>query len=260
VQSQFAAEVTASTTLTFEQINQAFAAWLNTAYHSQVHSSTSQTPHARYFSEARVVRPVSVTQVESFFYERELRRVDPTFSDVSIHSRLYQVDIKLRGMMVEVQFNQFRIDSQQPDEVKLFSQQGIYLGVGRRYHRKRGDHPPQESSATKPMLDSPYLRALLKDHQQSHEQARQDGIDYKSAMQHDRVTLAQLGQSFSRYLGRSGLSSLTSDELDALEVFYRNHPQVRSWQVRRAFERAAGGGFTSTLWHLEQIAFGNERE
>ena len=109
------------------------------------------------------------------------------------------------------------------------------------------------------MLDSPYIRALLNDHQQSHEQSRQDGIDYKSAMEHDRLTLPQLGQQFSHHLGRAGLSSLTQTELDALEAFYRNYPQVRSWQVRRAFERAAGGGFVLTLWHLQQIASENER-
>jgi transposase InsO family protein len=257
VQSQFAAEVEASVTLSYEQLNQAFEAWLQTAYHSQVHSSTNQSPHARYHTDQRLVRPVCITEVESYFYDRQVRRVDPTHSDVSIDKRLYQVDPKLRGMKVDVQFNPFRTDPNQPDEVKLYSRQGVYLGIGRRHYRERGDVPTAPATPLKPMLDSPYIRALLNAHLQSHEQSRQDGIDYKSAMEHDRLTLPQFGQQFSHHLGRAGLSSLTQPELEALEAFYRNYPQVRSWQVRRAFERAAGGGFVSTLWHLQQIASNN---
>lgn len=259
VQSQFAAEVDASATLSYVQLNQAFEAWLQTAYHRQVHSSTNQSPHGRYFTEQRLVRHVSITEVESYFYQRLVRRVDPTHSDVPIDRRLYKVDPKLRGMKVDVQFNPFRTDPEQPDEVKLYSLQGIYLGIGHRHYRQRGDAQTEETTPPKPMLDSPYIRALLRDNEQSHEQSRQAGIDYKSAMEHDRLTLPQLGQQFSHHLGRSGLSSLTQDELDALETFFQNYPQVRSWQVRRAFEQAAGGGFVSTLWHLQQIASENER-
>ena len=262
VQSQFTAEAVAGKPLTFEQINQAFQAWLSSAYHIQVHSSTNQTPHSRYFTDQRIVRPVSISDVESYFYKRYSRRVDPSHSDVSIESQFYQVDKKLRGMQVEVQANPFRIDLEQPDEVKLYSQQGVYLGIGRRYDRKRGTHSSVGSEpvnpANKPLLDSVYIRSLLQDHEQSHEQARQDGIDYKSAMDHDRLTLPQLGQLFSHCMGQSGLSSLSQQELTALETFYRKHPQVRSWQVRRAFEQASGGGFLSTLWQLEQISSSKE--
>lgn len=259
VQSQFAAEVDALATLSFTQLNQAFEAWLQSAYHRHVHRSINQSPHTAYFTEQRLIRHVSITEVESFFYRREQRRVDPTHCDVSIDNRLYKVDSSLRSMKVEVQFNPFRTDPEQPDEVTIYSLQGVYLGVANRYQRQHGAHPTPEPVAFKPMLDSPYLRSLLKDHNRSSEQARQDGIDYKSAMEHDRLTLPQLGQQFSHYLGSSGLSSLTQSELDALETFYRNHPQVRSWQVRRAFEQAAGGGFVSTLWNLQNIASDNER-
>ncbi len=259
VQSQFGAEVEASSTLSYTQLNQAFESWLQSAYHRQVHGATDQTPHACYFTEQRLVRHVSITSVESFFCRREERRVDRTHSDVSINNRLYQVDRKLRGMMVEVQFNPFRIDPEQPDEVTLYSLQGVYLGVGKRYQRQHGAHPPDEQVRLKPMLDSPYIRTLLHDNEQLNAQARQDGIDYKSAMEHDRLTLPQLAQQFSHHLGRSGLSSLTPDELNALEVFHRNNPQVRSWQVRRAFEQATGGGFVSTLLYLQQIASDQER-
>ena len=181
----------ASRTLGFGQLNQAFEAWLQSAYHSQVHRTTKQTPQDRYFTDQRIVRPVSITEVEAYFFKRFRRRVDLTYCDVSIDTRLYRVDPKLRGLQVEVQFNPFRTDAEQPDEVKLYSPQGVYLGIGQRYQRELGAHPPQQSAPPKPLLDSPYIKALLNDQEQAHEQARQ-GIDYHSAMRHGQFSLMQL--------------------------------------------------------------------
>jgi transposase InsO family protein len=256
VQSQLDAEVRAMSSITLEQLNQAFEAWLHSAYHSEVHSVTGQTPHHRYFTEQRIVRPVSITDVEACFFRRETRRVDPTHSDVSIDRRFYKVDRKLRRMELEVQFNPFLTDAHQPDEVVLYSLEGIYLGIGRRYQREHGAHPPAESVEPKPLLHSPYIDALLKEHQRAHEQARQ-GIDYKTAMQYGRLSMAQFCGKFSHLLGRSGLSSLNAQELSGLESFYTKHPQVRSWQVQRAFELAAGGGLGSVLWHLQSLLDGS---
>lgn len=239
--------------ITLEQLNQAFEAWLQSAYHNEVHSVTNQAPYHRYFTDGRILRPVSITEVEACFYRRERRRVDPTYSDVSIDQRLYKVDRKFRRMKLEVQFNPFRTDPHQPDEVKLYSLQGIYLGITARYQRERGAHPPAESAGPKPMTSSPYIEALLKEHQRNHDQARQ-GIDYTTAMQHGRLSMAQFCGQFSHLLlGRSGLSSLSEQELSALESFYTKYPQVRSWHVQRAFELASGDGFNSTLWHLQSL-------
>jgi len=174
-----------------------------------------------------------------------------------LYGRQYKVDPKLRGMTLSVQCNPFiahlpKLDAQQPDEVTLFSEQGIYVGKGVYYQRERGAHPPLPVTKEKEPIESAYISALLKEHQRSLEQARQ-GIDYKTAMAYDHLTLSSLSQLFARLLGRSGgLSSLSSDEMRALETFYANQPQVRSSQVRMAFEQAAGGGFQSVLWLLQQ--------
>ncbi len=258
VQTQFGAEVDASQTLTLDELNRAFAAWLATAYHQDIHRTTSQSPHSRYFTEHRLVRSVAVEDVESCFYKTHQRTVDLTFSDVTLESRWYRVDPKFRGMKVHVQCNPFiehlpQFDPQQPDEVKLFNEQGIYIGVGVRYERERGAHPPSSPAKPQGPIQSSYIDALLKDHQRAQSEARQQGIDYRSAMAHGQLTLASLGQLVARLLGRSGgLSSLTGDELQALDNFFAKHPQVSSSQVRTAFEQAAGGGFESVLWNLQQ--------
>ena len=72
-------------------------------------------------------------------------------------------------------------------------------------------------------------------------------------MEHDRLTLIQLGQMFSHHLARSGIASFTTEELGALQTFYEKYSQVRSWQVLRAFEQAAGSGLAQTLWQLQSL-------
>lgn len=63
------------------------AAWLASAYHQDTHRITNQSPHERYFTEERIVRSVAIKEVESCFYDYYQRKVDPTYSDVSINGR-----------------------------------------------------------------------------------------------------------------------------------------------------------------------------
>lgn len=257
VQTQFISEVLICQTLSFTQLNQAFSAWLASGYHQQLHSSTGQTPDQRYHISGRSIRHVDVSQVEAYFYRHETRTVDPTYSDVSIDTRRYRVDPRLRGMKVKVQFNPFRSDPQQPDEVTLYDLQDVYLGVAQRYERQRGAHgelPTAEQP--KPLKDSPYIKCLLAEHQRQVSDACQAGINYHSAMQHDVLSLTQLCQHVSRFLGRSGLSGLDEAEHSAIEAFYRKHPQVRSWHVPRAAQQAAGGGLPQLLWALQMLLSG----
>ena len=257
VQTQFTSEVLICQTLSFTQLNQAFSAWLATGYHQQVHSSTGHTPDKRYHVSGRSIRHVDVTQVESYFYRHETRTVDPTYSDVSIDKRLYRVDPRLRGMQVKVQFNPFRSDPQQPDEVILYDLQDVYLGVAQRYERERGAHGKMPTpEPPKPLLESPYIKCLLDEHQRQLSDATQAGINYHSAMQHDVLSLTQLCQHIARHLGRSGLSGLDEAEHSAIEAFYQKHPQVRSWHVPRAAQQAAGGGLPQLLWALVQLLSG----
>lgn len=254
VQSQFISEVDLCQRLTFDQLNQAFSAWLSSGYHQQVHSSTGYIPDALYHTTSRIVRPVDVTKVEAYFFDKVTRRVDPTFSDVSIDTRLYKVDPRWRGMQVQVLFNSFARDPQQPDEVKLYDLQDVYLGVGQRYQRERGAHGPAKSiPKPEPLAQSPYIKCLLEDHDRQLTAACKSGINYQSAMQHDLLSLPSLCSQLSRIIGRSGVSALHPHELQAIEDFSKKHPQVRSWQVLRAAEQVAGGGLPELLLAIRKL-------
>lgn len=256
VQSQFISEVELCQRLTFDQLNQAFAAWLSSGYHQQVHSSTGHKPDALYHASGRIIRAVDVTEVETYFYRKEVRRVDTTHSDVSIDTRHYKVDLRLRGLKVQVLLNPFVGDPEHPDEVKLFDLQDNYLGVGQRYQRQRGAHPLIESPKQEPLAQSPYIKCLLDDHQRQLKDACEAGINYQSAMQHDMISLPVLCSQVSRALGRTGVSALHPHELQAIEEFFKKHPQIRSWQVLRAAEQAAGSGLPELLLAIRKLLDG----
>ena len=262
VQSQFLAEVALCKPITFTQLNQAFNSWLSSGYHQQVHSVTRQTPHALYYAPSRTFRPVDVMEVESCFYRRETRTVDKTFSDVSLDNRLYKVDQRLRGMKVYVLSNPFVRDPQQPDEVQIYDLQDKYLGVGQRHVRQLVAGQSQQPSPTPAPLEleeSPYVKSLLEDEQRRLANACEAGIDYRTAMQRDVLTLSGLCSQLSRLLGRrGGVSALLADEQEAIAAFYQKHPQVRSWQVQRAAEQVAGSDLPELLLAISvQLKMGN---
>lgn len=257
--SQFVSEVECSKkTYTLTELNQAFFAYLDTTYHQTVHSQTGQAPLDRYFSQQRIVRPVAIESVQAYFFERVIRRVDSTHSDVSIDSRTYRVDPRWRGMKVYVQYDPYRIDGDSPDEVAIYNELDVYLGTGTRWNRERGENRLDYPSPRKPELPdrSPVIEAYLNDHKRRQNEAQQ-GIDYRSAMRRGQLTLWSFGSLVGKALGQiGGLSSFSLPEQLALETFFQKHPQVRSLHVQEAAKKAAGEGFSTLLWNLQLLLEG----
>ena len=254
VQSQFEAEVRACQTLSLTELNRLFVAWLQVGYHQQVHRETQQTPHERYFTEHRIQRPVKLDAVLPIFYCRQDRTVDSTFSDVVLKNTFYQVDPKLRGLRVQVYFDPFLNDAGIPDRVELWSKQGVYLGVGRRYARQRGAHQQPTVPPPTKLEESTYFKTLLQGWERRQQAARQDGVDFHTAMSHGRLTSAGLCHTVAQLLGRKGgLSGLNPEEIAALQRLHQTCPNVQQTHVRSAFERATPASFASMLWELQRL-------
>lgn len=255
--SQFAAEVEASRqSLTLSELNRALQAYLDTAYHQTVHSETKQTPHDRYFTQERLVRQVAIESVQSYFQQTVTRRVDPTHSDVQIDSRYYKVDPKWRGLHVSVRYDSHLIDGPR-DEVSIYSEQDVYLGVGKRYDRGRGAPPPSPPAKQDQPLRSSVLDAYLSQQAKSNAEAQQ-GIEYHSAMRPGQLSLGSLANALCKLLGRAGggLSAFAGHEQSALESFMQRYPQVRLVHVQEAAKLAPGESFTSLLQQLERLLKG----
>jgi transposase InsO family protein len=249
-QTQFEAEVRASSILTLEELNRVLAAWLAIAYHQDTHSQTGQTPHERYHQPSRLVRQVDLSAVLSFFHRRLERKVDEDFSDVRVGSRFFAVDPKLRGDQVTVQYDPFSA----LEEVQLYSVEGAYLGLGKRYEREKGSHPPTPTPQDADPITPHYLDALRAEHEAEHQQKRQQGIDFHSARQRNAWSLTSFARVFARLLGRTGgVSALTAQEMDSLANFHARHDRLTESLLRQAFARAESPTIPEVLFQLQSL-------
>jgi len=115
------------------ELNRHFAAWVETVYHRQVHSETSQTPLDRWLAGDPVALPAPETLAEAFLWE-EHRRVTKT-ATVSLHGNSYEVDASLVGRKVELVFDPFDLTR---IEVRAA---GVPMGLAVPHHIGRHSHP-----------------------------------------------------------------------------------------------------------------------
>lgn len=251
VQDQLEAEIRAARLISLADINLALQAWLAEEYHSAVHSATGETPAQRYNTASHLHRPVRLQSVVQLFYEREQRKVDHDFCDVRVNNTFFAVDGKHRGDRLEVRWDPFQLD-QPLQEVELYSLDGRYLGVGRRYQRQKGFHPPPEVAAPQPPIEPAYIDALLARHRARQQQRRDTGLDFDSAARRSVWPFSSFATTVARLLGRAGgLSELSPDELDALRLFHTRHDRVNESLLRTAVAEAAAPTIPNVLLSLQ---------
>ena len=250
LQGQLEAEVRASAVLTLDELNRLLAAWLQTEYHPSVHSQTGETPQERYQKEPRFTRQVDLGAVLGFFHQRESRKVDEDFSDVRLDNHFFAVDPSLRGDRVIVQYDPFS----PMEEVLLYSPEGVYLGVGRRYQREKGSHPQPKPNQPAGPIEPHYLDLLREKHAAMHQEQRQQGIDFHSARQRNVWPLTGFAAALARLLGRKGgLSGLSAEEMQVLAAFHARHDHLTESLLREAFARAPFPTIPEILFHLQSL-------
>ena len=249
-QMQLEAEVRASRILTLDELNRVLAAWLETAYHQELHGETGQTPQERYHQEPRLIRHVDLGAVLAFFHQRVPRAVSDDFSDVRIDNRFFAVDPTLRGDRVIVEYDPFS----SLEEVQLYSPSDAYLGRGKRYQRERGSHrQPPPATPAEPVTPH-YLDALRAEHEALHQKQRSRGIDFHSARQRNVWAVTGFTRVFARLLGRQGgVSGLTAQELDVLAAFHARHDGLTESLLREAFQQAASATIPEVLFQLQSL-------
>jgi putative transposase len=255
-QGQFESEVRAGEILTLDRLNRAFAAWLEVSYHQQPNSETGQPPLDRYHRGSRFTRHVNLQEVLKYFMRQVRRTVHEEFSDVQVDGFFFEVDARLRGDRVEVRYDPFS-----PLEmVFLYSAEGEYLGMGRRYERDTARQQPSQTPPSKPKHN--YLDLLI----QKHEQALRDrhaGIDYQAvlAAAGRRWPLAEFVKQLAAHLGRKGgLTAFTTDELETLQRVYQRLTSLDVPMLREACQRATNKTIPDIVFVLQQLAHEKERK
>ena len=172
IQERFEAEVRANDILSLDELNHAFAAFLEQDYHKTLHSEIKNTPEKALKKGLRVNRLIDINAFCTSFMQTVKRTVHRTFSDVQLLKRYYKTDPGLRGDRVEVRYDPF--SSQ--ETVWIYSLKGVYLAEGHLHQRTEVDPSPPVKKLEKP--ESNYLNLLQRRHQQELATKTQ-GIDYQ---------------------------------------------------------------------------------
>jgi len=156
------------------EMNRLFRAWLETAYHQQVHSETGQAPAARWEKATPAERAVPEPALlrEAFLWS-ERRKADKT-ALVRLHGNVYQVDAWLAGRVVELLFDPFDLDRIEVRAAGKPAGTAVPFAVGRHRHPKT--RTPDGQARTEPAPTGiDYLGALG----DSHDEALREQVSYQ---------------------------------------------------------------------------------
>jgi transposase InsO family protein len=89
------------------ELNRRLSVWVQSIYHQRVHQSTGMSPEARYQLAAGTLRTLAPdTDIEALFFTRLERSVRKD-GTIRLDGVLYEVDLSLRALTVEVRFDPF---------------------------------------------------------------------------------------------------------------------------------------------------------
>ena len=95
---------------TLEELNQKFSRWLQEHYHVREHSSTGMSPEARFARCAHHLRLLDPDQdLDRLFFMR-IERVVRKDGTVRLGNKLYEVDLSLRSLKVQLRYDPFKLD------------------------------------------------------------------------------------------------------------------------------------------------------
>jgi len=93
-----------------EELNAKLSLWLQSVYHAPVHSSTGMSPAERYQRGAHLVKALDPhLDLDQLFYH-QLTRTVRRDGTVRLGNQLYEVDLSLRTLAVQLHFDPFKLD------------------------------------------------------------------------------------------------------------------------------------------------------
>jgi putative transposase len=226
-------------TLTLGKLNDFFRAWASQVYHKTKHSETRQTPEKRYSDG--LLCPVSVLRpddIRHLFYHQVQRTVHSDFCDITIDSRLYQVDLELRGDKVLVRYPLGGLG----DTVELYSLNGRRaLGVGTYHDRSRG-RIPSPPPLGKEKTD--FGEILLRLQKKADEEC--------SIPEPSRSRPWDLATFVTKMcaITEVDVSTLTESDLETLGRVHRKQPHLCMKKLRHVWQKCLPKTFNSLLIQL----------
>jgi len=131
---------------TLNELNEAFEHWLSNIYHQRKHSSTKQTPIARFAANLQCLR-ATPDNLHDYFRIVARRKVNKDRS-ITLNGRLYEGPVALIGKRVELLYHQ-----SQPEQVEVKYQNKSFgmlvpvnLNVNCRIKRDKNNNPQIHSN------------------------------------------------------------------------------------------------------------------
>ena len=90
--------------LTLLELNRQIDEWIDKDYHVRIHSSTKQTPLARYLAHINTIR-AALKDIEDHFRQRTVRRVDKDRT-ISLSGWVYEAPVKLVEQSVTLLYHE----------------------------------------------------------------------------------------------------------------------------------------------------------
>lgn len=186
------------------QLNELFAAWVETVYHQRVHSETDQQPLERFLAAGPLAVPTPAQLREAFLWS-EHRAVTKT-ATVSLHGNTYEVDAALIGRRVELVFDPFDLSDITVRYAGRDMGRAVTHQVGRHVHPAATDHAPTPA----PVTGIDYL-ALVRDR---HTTALAQRVNYAAMTSQPRPEEDATATASSELAGQSDLIELltTTDD------------------------------------------------
>jgi putative transposase len=98
--------------VTLAELNQALFFWLNDIYHQRIHSSTGQTPFARFTSRMECLREAPHNLKDHF--RKTVRRRVAKDRTISLDGRIFEAPVSLIGRQVALMYHQ-----EEPERVEI---------------------------------------------------------------------------------------------------------------------------------------------
>lgn len=167
VREQFLVEIDPAEVADIGQLNELFAAWVETVYHRRAHSETGQEPLARFLASGPPAAPDPQLLADAFQWSA--RRTVTKTATISLHGNTYQVDPALVGRKVEVVFDPFDLTALQVRHQGRPMGAAVPHRIGRHVHPAAVPDAPPEAA---PPTGIDYLALLSARHQQQLEGLR----------------------------------------------------------------------------------------
>lgn len=229
---------------TLEELNQFLWAWIKDVYHAREHSSTEETPQARWDAGAGQVRYPDPAQLVDLFLWEATRQVDKS-GCIKLSGNLYSVAEHLVGQEVTIRYDPFDLSRIRLYEGGRFTDTLEPQTLVNRTLRKATPRKPENKAPLSSSIE--YRRKLADDFCDR----VQDVQKHVRGPRGSCLTQAE----FRALLGELLERQLTSAEIGSSEEFFRRNAPLTENQVKSAMQKAIASKSSSLhiRYYLEAV-------